>query len=256
MKFFLKNLILFHFTVIIYNMKGRIMEGKIDTFANRLAIAMNKTGLNQVELSEKTNKYDKPISQSLINKYLKGKAFARQNNLYILAKILNVDETWLMGYDVPMERNTDDLLKKIGAIPLSSIKTVPIPILGTVKAGYDYLVQENIIDYVGFTLKKTDVENYYALNVVGDSMEPLFDDGDTVLVHKQEDFENGDNCVVLINGDEATVKQVSKNENGIELKAVNPYYPPRIFTKEDMDTKPVKIIGVVEKSIRNFKKKK
>ena len=36
-------------------------------------------------------------------------------------------------------------------------------------------------------------------------MEPLFDDGDTV-VHKQNDFENGDNCVVLINGDEATVK--------------------------------------------------
>lgn len=151
--------------------------------------------------------------------------------------------------------SSDDLLKKIGAVPLSSIKTVPIPILGTVKAGYDYLVQENIIDYIGFTLKKTDVENYYALNIVGDSMEPLFDDGDTVLVHKQEDFENGDNCVVLINGDEATVKQVYKGTTGIELKAINPYYPPRVFTKEDIKNVPVQIIGVVEKSIRNFKKK-
>lgn len=171
------------------------------------------------------------------------------NDLYIKA-----------GYgeliNMSMEKETDDLLKKIGAIPLSSIKTVPIPILGTVKAGYDYLVQENIIDYVGFTLKKTDIENYYALNIVGDSMEPLFDDGDTVLVHKQEDFENGDNCVVLINGDEATIKQVYINENGIELKAVNPYYPLRIFTKEDIKNIPVQVIGVVEKSIRNFKKKK
>jgi len=149
----------------------------------------------------------------------------------------------------------NDIFKKIGAVPLSSIKTVPIPILGTVKAGYNYLAQENIIDYVGFTLKKTDSENYYALNVVGDSMEPLFDDGDTVLVHKQDDFENGDNCVILINGNEATVKQVYKNENGIELKAINPYYPSKSFTKEEIKTIPVQIIGIVEKSIRNFKNK-
>lgn len=148
--------------------------------------------------------------------------------------------------------STDDLLKKIGAIPLSSIKTVPVPVLGTVKAGYDYLVRENIIDYVGFTLKKTDTENYYALKIIGDSMTPLFDDGDIVLVHKQEEFENGDNCIILINGDEATVKKVYKGTDGIELKAVNPYYPPRKFTKEETDTIPVKIIGVVEKSLRNF----
>ena len=83
------------------------MEGKIDTFANRLLVAMNENKLNQVELSEKTNCCEKPISQSLINKYLKGKAFARQNNLYILAKILNVDEAWLMGYDVPKERKNN-----------------------------------------------------------------------------------------------------------------------------------------------------
>lgn len=83
------------------------MEGKIDTFANRLLIAMNENKLNQVELAEKTNCCEKPISQSLINKYLKGKAFARQNNLYILAKILNVDEAWLMGYDVPKERKNN-----------------------------------------------------------------------------------------------------------------------------------------------------
>lgn len=87
-------------------------------------------------------------------------------------------------------------------------------------------------------------------------MEPLFDDGDIVIVHKQDDFENGDNCVVLINGEEATVKKVYKGTTGIELKAVNPYYPPKIFTKEEIKDLPVRVIGVVEKSIRNFKKNK
>lgn len=198
------------------------------------------------------------ISQSYISLIERGKRKASAVILKTLAPIYGLDYLDLYdkaGYINLIEDEQNDLLKKIGATPLSDIQTVSIPILGTVKADYNYLAQENIIDYVGFKLKKTDVESYYALNIVGDSMEPLFDDGDTVLVHKQEDFENGDNCVVLINGDEATVKQVYKNENGIELKAVNPYYPPRIFTKEDMDTKPVKIIGVVEKSIRNFKKK-
>ena len=149
----------------------------------------------------------------------------------------------------------DEKLKKIGAIPLSDIETTKIPILGTVKAGYDYLAQENIIDYIAFKVDGTDKENYYALNVVGDSMEPLFDDGDTVIVHKQDDFRNGENCVVLINGDEATIKKVYKGTTGLELKAINPYYPPRIFTEEEIKKLPVQVIGVIEKSIINFKKK-
>lgn len=171
-----------------------------------------------------------------------------------LASYYNVNPVWLMGYDVPME-NTEDMLKKIGAIPLSEIETTKIPVLGKVKAGYNYLAQENIIDYIYFNIDGADKENYYALYVTGDSMEPLFDDGDIVIVHKQDDFNNGDNCVVLINGDEATVKKVYKGTTGIELKAVNPYYPPRIFTEEEIKDLPIKIIGVVEKSIRNFKKK-
>lgn len=226
------------------------MSELVDTFAHRLIHAINIRDMKPIDLSRKSG-----ISKTNISCYMSGKYEAKPDGIKLLAEALSVNPVWLMGYDVPMERNTDDLLKKIGAIPLSDIQTVPIPILGTVKAGYDYLAQENIIDYVGFKLKKTDIENYYALNIVGNSMEPLFDDGDTVLVHKQEEFESGDNCVVLINGDEATVKQVYKGIDEIELKAINPYYPPRKFTKKEIKTTPVKIIGVVEKSIRNFKNK-
>ena len=220
-------------------------------FAFRLKHAMVMRGIKASELSEKAK-----IPKSAISQYLSGLYEAKQKNIFKLANVLNVSEAWLMGLDVPMEKNTDDLIKKIGGIPLSEIETTPIPILGTVKAGYDYLAQENIIDYIPFKVNGSDKENYYALDVVGDSMEPLFVDGDTVIVHRQDDFENGDNCVVLINGNEATVKKVYKGSNGIELKAVNPYYPPKIFTKEEIRDLPVKVIGIVEKSIRNFKKNK
>lgn len=227
------------------------MNELVDTFSNRLNTAMRIRNIKPIELSEKTG-----IDKSKISSYMSGRYKAKQDGVYLLAQALSVNETWLMGLDVPMERTTDYLLKKIGATPLSEIDTVKIPVLGTVKAGYNYLAEENIIDYIAFKVNGTDRENYYALNVVGDSMEPLFDDGDTVIVHKQDDFENGDNCVVLINGNEATVKQVYKGTTGIKLEAVNPYYPPRIFTEEEIKELPVKIIGVVEKSIRNFKKKK
>ena len=47
-----------------------------------------------------------------------------------------------------MEKTVDETLKTIGAIPLSDIETTRIPVLGKVKAGYNYLAQENIIDYI------------------------------------------------------------------------------------------------------------
>lgn len=215
--------------------------------------ARNLKGLSLREVNKITD-----ISYSHLNMIENGKRNVTPALLRNLAKLYGLDYIDLYekaGYIDLIEDENKTLLKKIGAIPLSDIDTVKIPILGTVKAGYNYLAQENIIDYIAFKVNGTDKENYYALNIVGDSMEPLFDDGDTVIVHKQDDFENGDYCVVLINGDEATVKRVYKGSNGLLLKAVNPYYPPKLFTKEEIVDLPVKIIGVVEKSIRNFKKK-
>ena len=198
------------------------------------------------------------VSNSYLSLVENGHTRASAVVLKKLAPVYGVDYLDLYvkaGYADLAEYEKNEMLKKIGAIPISDIDVINIPLLGTVKAGYDYLAQENIIDYISFKVDGTDKENYYALNVVGDSMTPLFDDGDTVIVHKQDDFENGDNCVVLINGEEATIKKVYKGNTGIELKAVNPYYPPRVFSKEDIKDLPVKIIGVVEKSIRNFKNK-
>ena len=127
---------------------------------------------------------------------------------------------------------------------------------GTIKAGYNYLSKENTIGYILFKLDSIDTENYYALNVVGDSMTPLFDNGDTIIFHKQTTFENGENCIVLVDDGEYVIQKVYKTNTGIELKSVNPYYPPRIFTEREMNDLPIQVIGVVEKLIRNLKKTK
>ena len=229
------------------------MEMSLKEMGNYLKSLRENKGLSTREVYELAK-----VSNSYLSLVENGHRRASAVVLKKLAPVYGVDYLDLYvkaGYADLAEYEKAEMLKKIGAIPLSDIETVKIPILGTVKAGYDYLAQENIIDYIAFKIDGSDKENYYALNVVGDSMEPLFDDGDTVIVHKQDDFENGENCVVLINGNEATIKKVYKGNTGIELKAINPYYPPRIFTEEEVKNLPVKVIGVVEKSIRNFKKK-
>ncbi|MCI8362233.1 MAG: transcriptional regulator [Clostridia bacterium] len=124
------------------------------------------------------------------------------------------------------------------------------PLLGIVKGGYDYLSFENIIGHISIDNPLSDIENCYALKVTGDSMYPLMGEGDIIIVHKQDDFENGQTCIILINGDEATVKNVYKTEQGIKLVALNPYVPPKEFNFEEMKNTPVKIIGVV-KEVRN-----
>lgn len=125
---------------------------------------------------------------------------------------------------------------------------VSIPLLGTVKAGYNWLAEENIVDYITVRENIPNVNEYFALRVTGDSMLPLLSDGDLVIVHSQEDIESGQTAVILINGEEATIKKIIKTNEGIELHAMNPYYPIRKFTYEDMKNNPIKIIGRVKQA--------
>lgn len=123
-----------------------------------------------------------------------------------------------------------------------------IPILGTVKAGYDWLAEENVVDYITLKENIPNIKEYYALRITGDSMLPLLSEGDIVIVHDQDDVESGQTAVVLINGEEATVKKLIKTNEGIELHSMNPYYPVKKFTYEDMKSIPVKIIGRVKEA--------
>lgn len=134
-----------------------------------------------------------------------------------LATFYNVNPVWLMGYDVPMDREikTDILGNPV----------VSLPLLGTVKAGYNYLAQENWIGTVDVeTSLVGDGKDYFALKVKGDSMAPVFVEDDIVIIKKQNDCENNEFAVVIINGDEGTLKKIKKTDNGIILQPLNPAY--------------------------------
>ena len=68
-------------------------------FAQRLSIALSTRQMKPIELASKSG-----IDKAAISQYLSGKYKAKQDNIFALSKVLNVNPEWLMGYDVPMEK--------------------------------------------------------------------------------------------------------------------------------------------------------
>ena len=126
-----------------------------------------------------------------------------------------------------------------------------IPIVGRVAAGLPLLAQENIEDMIQLP-KDWAPAGAFLLKVQGNSMEGAHIlDGDYVLVHPQETALNGEIVVVLI-GEEATVKRFYRSERGISLKAENSAYRPIEIERSEAAT--FKVIGKVMGVLRVMKK--
>lgn len=205
-------------------------------FGNNLKKIRLDNNYTQEELAKRID-----TSRSNIANYENDKNMPSIEMLDKLSSVLNVSIDTLLGKVNKTNDNKENIFN------------IKIPLLGTVKAGYDYLAEENIIDYVSVTDSSLNNTDFFALRVKGDSMVPEIYENDIAIVRKQYDFENGDYVVALINGDEATIKKAVKTEDGIELIAVNPYYPKRFFDKKEIKEMPVKIIGVVYNISRSFK---
>lgn len=119
-------------------------------------------------------------------------------------------------------------------------------VYGTIPAGIPMEMIEDIIDTeeIDADMLKGGKE-YFGLKIKGNSMSPEYLDGDTIILEKLDDVENGTDAVVMVNGNDGTFKRVFKNENGIILQPLNPEYQPMIYTNEQIEKLPIKIIGKV-----------
>lgn len=206
----------------------------MNTFGDNLRKAMEKAEINATELSEKTG-----ISKSTISRYLSGGYIAKQKNLLKLSLALHVEPKFLFP----------DAVEELDA----NLKVYSIPLVGKVVAGTPIDAIENITDYIRVTNPAAADGSYYALHVTGASMEPEMREGDLVIVHKQDYFDSGDICIVLVNGDEATVKKVIKSDQGITLIGFNAtVYPPHFYNVRQVEELPVRVIGKVKEVRRSY----
>lgn len=123
---------------------------------------------------------------------------------------------------------------------------VKIPVLGRVVAGIPIEAITDIIDYEEIPSEMAAAGEYFALKVKGDSMSPNICEDDVVIVRKQTGIECGEIAIVLVNGEDATIKKVNCHENGITLVGYNSsVYAPHFYTKEEVAKLPVAVIGKV-----------
>lgn len=193
---------------------------------NRIKALRNKKGIKQIELAAAVN-----VSQAALSGYETGKYEADLETYKRIASYFGVSLGYLLGEDSPDDKRED---------------YIRIPVLGRVAAGIPIDAIEEIIDYEDISADMAaNGAEYFGLQIKGDSMEPKISDGDIVIVRKQPDVESGEIAVVLVNGDDATVKRVKKSAAGITLIANNPAYDPMFYSNEDIEKMPVAILGRV-----------
>lgn len=184
--------------------------------------------LRQVELANYLH-----ISNTTLSQYENGIRIPSDEIKIKIANYFKVSVDYLLG-------NSSAGLEEDSPASTGTI----INVYGSVPAGIPIEAIEDIVDTeeIPSNWSKGD-KQYFGLRVKGDSMYPKYMDGDTIIVRKQPDCENGQDCVVYVNGYDATLKRVVfLEEGGIQLKPLNPSYAPRTYYPDD---DPVQIAGVV-----------
>ena len=168
------------------------------------------------------------IAKSAISRYFNGTRELPLNKIGDFASVLHTTPDYLLGMEDKQ--------------PPQGLQ---IPVLGAVAAGIPISAVEDILDYEEIPQSWQNQGEFFALKIKGDSMEPRMESGDVVIVKQQSDANSGDTVIVLVNGDDATCKRLEKTDNGIMLVSTNPKYPPMFYSLEDIQTKPVVILGKV-----------
>lgn len=134
-----------------------------------------------------------------------------------------------------------------------SARGVRIPVLGRVVAGIPIEAITDIIDYEEIPAQMAKSGTYFALQVKGRSMEPTLHEGDVVIVRQQPEVENGEIAIVLVNGNDATVKEVKEGPDGLTLIGHNVgVYSPHFYNRKEIEALPIQILGKVVELRRKF----
>lgn len=198
--------------------------------------------LSQTQLALSVGYKDK----TAIAKVEAGKVDLPQSKILAFAKALNITPADLL------DDNIDNLMVQNIEADNIEKKGLRIPVLGSVPAGVPIEAIEDIIDYEEIDSVTASKGEYFGLKVKGHSMEPRICEGDVLIVKKQDDCESGDTVIVMVNGNDATVKRLMKYADGIRLIPNNPTYEPMYFTNEEIINKPVKIIGKVVENRQKY----
>ena len=201
----------------------------------------NKCGISHTHLDSIEKGFDprtgKPVSVSV-------------ETLKKIANAMNmtINDLLIRSGDVKIEELNFDNAK----LEMISSESTKIPVLGVIKAGIPIEAQQDILEYI--EVPKSWLrggKKFYGLRVSGDSMFPKYQDNDIVIFEDSRTYEpimeNNKDCAVMVNGNDATFKKVQLTQEGITLIPYNTgAYDIKMYSKKDIQEKPIKIIGIAK----------
>ena len=208
-----------------------------NNFASNLKHLRVQSGMTQEELAIKLGK-----DYSTIGKWELGQRSPIMADVIKISELFNISLGKLIGSDIIYDNACPYELPK---------RILTIPVLGTIKAGIPIEAQQDILEYVDIPEEWIKGgKQFYGLKISGDSMAPDYKENDIVIFEQNEDYlkANNKDCAVMVNGFDATFKNVTINDNGITLVPLNlnnqDGFKPTFYTKEQVEELPVKIIGI------------
>jgi len=200
---------------------------------NNFKRARLNSGISQKEIAITLG-----VGQSSVSSWEVGKQFPIGKHLIQLADLLGCTTDYLLGNE-PKD--------------VSLNKIIRIPVLGRIPAGIPVEAISDVLDFEEVPPSwGLGGKEYFALKIKGDSMSPKYMNGDVVIFTVAEDCDNGKDCAVIINGDDATFKKVVKHVHGVTLQPLNTNYEPMYFNNNEINDLPVRIIGIAKEIRRTL----
>lgn len=217
------------------------------TIGERIRYLRKKNAMTQTDIAKKLNiatqtvfKYEKNIVTSI-----------PMDNIEKLAELFDVTPAYLMGWEDTENQQT--------MLPPQITENVTVyPVIGEIAAGYDNIALEtwsgDTVEIPNSYIKGHRKDEFIVLCVKGDSMYPIYQDGDKVLILRQATLNNSGDVGAVIYGDEtATIKKVEyvQGEDWLRLVPLNPLYKP--LTIAGVDLEHCRVIGIPKMLIREIK---
>ena len=209
--------------------------GNKQIMAKNIRYYMNKHSVSQTELCN-TLGFKMPTFSDWVN----AKTYPRIDKIELMANYFGISKADLV-------EDHDEYTGKP-----STSKSNIVKVLGRVAAGIPLEAITDIVDEEEIPEELARTGEFFGLRISGDSMEPDIHNGDTVIVKRQDDAESDEIVIALVNGNDGVCKRLKKYADSIALISLNPNYEPMYFNQEEIEEKPVKIIGKVVELRRKF----
>ena len=202
-------------------------------FMKNIKYVREKRGLSQSKLAEMID-----VNQTTIARWEDENRIPTIDKAIQVSNILNIPLDILVGKNLQFDN--------VEPVNIDS-NIIKIPVFGTIKAGIPIESQSDIIEYVEIPKIWTrGGKKFYGLKISGDSMFPKYNEDDIVIFEQNDDttLYHGKDVAIMINGTESTFKKLLVNEQGIVLQPYNTGYDIMMFSKEDVENLPIKVVGI------------